>query len=242
MNVLLIGAYERDNFGDALFYYLTSKVLLSYGISVVASSLIYTRNTQIQDLTIFPYDNLLNEYEWDAVWVVGGEVGGPDVSAALSMSLTEEEYGKYSKLNLSMRRAARSFLGAPDSDKYLAYVPDLSRYSRNKRAELVINSAGLSAPGGFSNESLEEHSLGIYRQAHTLSVRDESSLQLLKDTGRNDARISPDLVHALPLVYPDLIKREGAGSSIIFQINEVLCDRFGVEMIVKELGKIAKKT
>jgi hypothetical protein len=48
-------------------------------VEVTPASIIFSDMREINGEVVYPYDLMLKLYEWDAVWVVGGEVGGVDV-------------------------------------------------------------------------------------------------------------------------------------------------------------------
>ena len=72
--VLSVGAYERDNFGDLLFLLVTERYL--EGSEVVASAPFAADMTALLDRKVGAVGDALSENRFDAIWTVGGQVGG----------------------------------------------------------------------------------------------------------------------------------------------------------------------
>ncbi|MGO3702370.1 MAG: polysaccharide pyruvyl transferase family protein [Candidatus Saccharimonadales bacterium] len=118
-NVLTIGAYERDNFGDILFYYIAKKSLRETAItpgSIVSGGAIFGDE-------IVNYDKALKEKAWSTVWIVGGEVGGATVDKAKLMLPTEAD-----RVSILQDR--------------LAYIPDSADYENLTETKMIANSVG----------------------------------------------------------------------------------------------------
>lgn len=222
--VLLIGAFERDNFGDALMYLITEKVFTNLGYEVVPASIMLSSNVQLENRQIYPYDYLLHSELWDIIWVVGGELGGVDIAIALSIS---DPSGS----------SNRRLYQIPRDNTLLAYIPNLINYQLNKDAKLVINSAGLSSPAYSGNDTLLNQLSTIYNKAAFVSVRDKNSYDTVSSPHKS---LSPDLVHALPRVF-DLQRTCSYYPYISFQVGADICNTFGVENTAIELLKVAKE-
>lgn len=87
--MLLVGAHERDNFGDLLFYELTREYFDAH--TVVGGSVIAADMTGLIGTQVLPHNDLLATRRFDRVWVVGGELGGLDTRGALAMSLDDTD-------------------------------------------------------------------------------------------------------------------------------------------------------
>ena len=227
--VLLVGAYERDNFGDLLFCLITRKLLEEAGHEVIVSSL-------IEGIGIGSYDKLLNTESFDYVWVVGGELGGVDVRLALSMSLPSELLDIYLSSNDSGKAEIRTGIGCPQNLDHVAYLPNLSTYPC-KNTKLIINSVGLSGPGGIPNLSIEQEIRSICEAAYCISVRDFHSLTILSSFHK-ESFLSPDLVHSIPSVFELSSDRT---NYIVFQIGEELFCEFGLDNIVNALKWVSNR-
>ena len=82
--VLLVGAYERDNFGDLLFLLVTERYL--EGADVVAAAPFAADMRALLGRRIPAYGPLLRDERFDAVWTVGGQVGRIDLERAFKLS------------------------------------------------------------------------------------------------------------------------------------------------------------
>lgn len=218
-NILAIGAYERDNFGDYLFYEVLKRALPEDNImpgSVIASDM----RDEYGFITI-PYDFVLRNYDVDAVWVVGGEVGGVTVSSAINMSrgdiLQNTQYSYESEVGEKIGQ----LLGATRRNAR-AYIPDLRLYEKNKNKHLVIQSVGLR---NFFLGAEDGHT--PLRNVNRLVVRESHSYGLCRD---NDikASLSPDVVHSLPKFYTPRVTGD---NYILIQINKDTLDKYKTEQV-----------
>lgn len=229
-NILAIGAYERDNFGDELFLLLLRKWLSDDNI--VAGSLINADMTSIYGETIVGYDVLLRAKRWDAVWVVGGEVGGVDIPFGLSMSLPETIN------NIAYSRDAGVLMGAPNQEA-AAYIPELKHYPLNSNVALVVNSVGLSNAKNVNSPPVRSM-LRSLRRTVSVTVRDEKSFAYCTQHGIK-AVLAPDIVHTISLKYNLKKSVKNKRKKIIFQANQYTVNAWGVEGIAAALVEIAER-
>jgi len=217
--ILTIGAYERDNFGDCLFFLVLKNRLENYQCTLVPGSCFSSDMVDYFGEHVHQYNFLLSEYEWDAIWIVGGEIGGCSISSAFLMSVRNEYLDKYSKLRESTKKIVLdAIVGLPQ--KHLAYLPDLNRYSKNKNAPMIVNSVG-----GFDNlkhvgdGDLHNTTIQTLKNAFSFSVRSEKSHKYLNNHNVRNILV-PDTIHALPTFYEGSITI--SEPYIIFQMNEAL--------------------
>src|SRR4051794_17066528 len=135
--VLLVGAYERDNFGDLLFLLVTERYLL--GAEVVAAAPFSADMRALLDREIPAYGPLLREETFDAIWTVGGQVGRVDVRRAYGMSASAEDWRAFGATTEGEQLAImrRAVGGTP---MVSPYIPLPSEYPRNGGALTVLNS------------------------------------------------------------------------------------------------------
>ena len=226
-NILAIGAYDRDNFGDYLFLELLRRALPEDNI--IAGSYIYATIPEYK-LATLPYEFVLRNYTVDAVWVVGGEVGGVNINNALAMSLRDEMSAS--------RKYIEKLAGVPTKKYKFAYLPDISVYNEDKSTPLIINSVGLS------HAPLTPYAEKILQQAVFSSVRDNASYSLVSSKLASTpppVRVAPDAVHTLSLYYePSPASREHR--YIIFQANRDYIDRHSVKAITQVLSELYQNT
>ncbi|MDJ0428020.1 polysaccharide pyruvyl transferase family protein [Rhodococcus fascians] len=190
----LIGAYERDNFGDLLFLERTLKYLGSrpsiatapYSHDIGSPGPHYTER----------YVDALSSESLTSVLVVGGEVGGTSASSAYRMSSTPNLYSKWIDSSLgTKRRILRQSLGL--SEMSSPYIPRMSATSMSLQLPSAINSAGVSGLDRLVGRRGAEAWAAV-REAGFVSVRDKASSEVL--SRRNvEHRVAPDLVHTLRL-------------------------------------------
>lgn len=226
--VLAVGAYERDNFGDFLFLEVIKRSLPED--CVVAGSIMYANTDNNNGPVTVPYDYALNSQQFNAVFVVGGEIGGVDTSLAVDMSFND----KAQKIRHT-KTSYTGFGGIVDSlygvlkNRPCAYVPDMREYPLNLRTPLIINSVGIA----LFAESKEAEA--IARSASFISVRDPYSASVLKGWGIKASTLAPDVVHVLPTVYRP---KKRNNTYILVQFNNHLAQTWGDKTLEKMLGEI----
>ncbi len=226
--ILAVGAYERDNFGDYLFY----EVLRRYcpDDCIIPGSVIYGDMIDSYGMVVLPYDYVLRHYPVDAVWVVGGEVGGVDIKDAMIMSLDETKV-PYQIVPRDQQVELEQLYGA-DNANCQAYIPDMSLYSeKNDKVPLIVNSVGLTRL--FSRYQKEAPS--VLSQASQIVVRDKVSQQAVKDIGY-EAKLEPDIVHSLPALYTP---NHHDGVGIIVQANVRYIEQIGMGKLENALCSVA---
>jgi len=205
--VLLVGAYERDNFGDLLFLLVTERYL--DGAEVVAAAPFSADMRPLLDRHVPAYGPLLRDETFDAIWTVGGQVGRVDLVRAYKMSAGPEAWAAFAAApeaeQAAILRAATG--GEPPLSPY---IPLPAAYPRNAGAVTVLNSVGIAGARG------REAVLAALRGATAISVRDDSSSALLTELGIGH-RLLPDAVHALSRQYP--AARDGGADTAIVQIS-----------------------
>ena len=176
--VAQVGAYERDNFGDILFGFVTQFALSGY--ETVWTAPHPGTSDDLTRATVQAYSKVLEQSEEAALWTVGGEVGGITPAA-------------------SRRFLPRSATVQSDADILSPYLPLPSNYVSTMMAPSIVNSVGLgalrSAPVWQRSSDLKSLS-----QADFVSVRDPYSSRLLNDYEIKH-RLAPDVVHALPRYF-----------------------------------------
>ncbi len=226
--VLTVGAYERDNFGDLLFLLLTERYLP--GSDVVAAAPFAADMTALLDRQVLAVGNELNQRSYDAVWTVGGEVGGISTGFAYQMSKSPAEYAAYLDASPAAQREILSTAldGAPLVSPYL---PTIGAFEGNAGAVSVINSVGI-ARAGAQSPHVREELLETFRTADVISVRDRPSSALLERAGIPHT-LTPDMVHAISLLEP--YEPDPGSDNVVVQISTRLANRFGRERLARKL-------
>lgn len=239
--ILTIGAYERDNFGDLLFFLLLKEVFnKDY---VVPSSIIFSDMTEILGEIVYPYNTLLKEFEWDIIIVVGGEIGGVDIHSALNMSLSDKEYQILEETGENIDNCYDYLTGFKSNRT--AYLPDLDEYSKNTNSFLVINSIGLSSLKSMNGTIIYNEFNRILKKAKFLSVRDNSSFEYLNSLNIEN-KLCPDIVHIIKKVMDkkvnnQLLLQNIDDDYILFQCNMNYIQSNTLNSIVDNIQKLIVK-
>src|SRR5262245_66559095 len=117
--VLLVGAYECDNFGDLLFLLVTERYL--DGADVVAAAPFAADMRALLDRRIPAYGPLLERESFDAIWTVGGQVGRVDLRRAYRMSASPRAWREFEASSEAGKAAIlrRATGGAPPPSPYI---------------------------------------------------------------------------------------------------------------------------
>ena len=213
MRVLLVGAYERHNFGDLLFLLLTERCL--GGAEVVAAAPFAADMTALLDRQVPAYGPLLDAERFDAIWTVGGQVGAVDLARAYRMSASPAAYRKYLGA-VDEEREAILRAAAGGTPLVAPYVPAPLAHPLNADAIAVLNSAGLAGAGPALLSVLRGHTV--------VRVRDRRSSALLASAGVEHV-VAPDAVHAASVVWPAPPEEEREGA--VVQISATLLRSLG---------------
>lgn len=174
---LLIGAYERDNFGDVLFLQATRFWLGNR--STIATSPFAGDTRDVGGAYVVPYAPLLLGADVPFLWVVGGETGGTSFVDAAKMVGAPPN---------TLSDSAMPGFASP-------YMPRPSRYLASSGAKFIVNSVGLAPAVGLTGRRRIE-TFAALREATFLSVRDLDSSRLL-DQHQIEHRVAPDMVHTI---------------------------------------------
>lgn len=220
LRVLTVGAYERDNFGDLLFLQVTEKYLP--GAEIVAAAPFAADMTELLDREVGAFGDLLRDESFDAVWSVGGQIGGTNMEAAFRMSMAPD-------VNVEFKAAPyarqRELLAAAIHDAPLVspYLPTPAAFPLNAGAVTVVNSAGLAGvrarPWHIRKELLE-----VLRTTDAVSVRDAESSTYLTAEGIEHTLV-PDVVHALGVIDP--FERVPDADNVVVQASDAILRRIG---------------
>lgn len=241
-NILTIGAYERDNFGDLLFFIILKKALQGAGWNIVPGSVVYSDMRNTLGEIVFPYDILLHRYKWDAVWVVGGEMGSLDIENAMLMSLEKEHAKIYQELEVEAREYIMHFL-AGNNTNHLAYLPIIDDYDLNKNTKLIINSVGGFELLDNRNTVLFDSTMKTLKSATYISVRNRQSHVFLNSHGIHNV-LAPDIVHIIPLCFQDKdydFFQQQEEDYALFQISTSYFNEYPIDYISKKIFDTIKE-
>ncbi|MBM6621187.1 polysaccharide pyruvyl transferase family protein [Micrococcaceae bacterium RIT802] len=234
-DVLLVGAYERDNFGDLLFLLMTERYLPTDRVTAAAP--MAADMSAVFGRYIPAYGPLLKTHAYDTVWTVGGEIGSVSLGAAYNYSLSPGMLSVYQACDAAGRSAIRRSLSS-DIDTDLAYVPTLRDFGLNAGARQVLNSVGISAVNRLKPEE-RDRVIGKIAAAETITVRDRASSALLAEHGIEHT-LGPDMVHSISVVLPsDDVASE---PYVCFHAASSYVRSAGADAIAGQLVAIAGRT
>ncbi|MFT4221281.1 MAG: polysaccharide pyruvyl transferase family protein [Microbacterium sp.] len=220
--ILCVGAYERDNFGDLLFQLITAQYL--DGADVVFAAPFSSDMTELIGIHVPAYGPLLESERFDAVWTVGGEVGGVGIDYAYRTKHGDDAHRDFVAKTPDERRAILAAeQGAVPVES--PYLPRASAYAPNVNAAVVVNSVGLAGVRGLPPVR-KAGVLGVLREATRIAVRDQRSSEALRDEGI-EHRLEPDLVHSIAVTrpLPDRVR----GDYVLLQASAAHVRGYGVD-------------
>lgn len=234
----LVGAYERDNFGDLLFLERTRAFLVRNGLDPRALSPFRGVPEQLTNYPTPAFIDAVSNSDLDSVWVVGGEVGGVLIHAAYKMLDPHFQDPTFTKMTRFARRGViRTQSGLDVTD--FAYLPRPSKYPSLHSAPFIINSSGLSGIAKLRGDVRAE-AIGALHDADFVSVREHASSKLLTQLGVKH-RLAPDLVHTLRFDYPEFANRglrseARARRVAVIQMSAAALDSAGIAELIAFLG------
>lgn len=233
-DILTVGAYDRDNFGDILFYILISKILpeirfIPGGFSTTSKNAVFNEN-------VLPYPALMNVNKWRKVLVVGGEVGGVTIRDANRMLMDEAFERTYMSVSKEIENLYNKSMCFEPSYVTAAYIPN----SISANSEFILLSSGLSSlenlPLKVMTDAIE--SLKRYKR---IWVRDKSS-HIFCNNHKIISVLQPDLVHSISKIYKKKSKQKIEKSYIAFQMSKEYIEKNSVGEIIDSISKIIKLT
>ncbi len=235
----LLGAYERDNFGDILFLERTRALLAERGaqeISLTAFSSTPELLTKRDPVTL---TQAVRNTKLRGLWTVGGEVGSVAVYAAYAMIDSDNREAGYADLGRhARRRLIRRLAGAPLTD--LAYAPAPSMRRRLRHLPSVLNSVGVTGLMLLKRDMRIKAEAAL-RDADYVSVREGASSHLLGSLGIPHT-MAPDFVHTLRHDYPEMLqyqpKARGDGGYVLVQISQIVLAQVGVAEFAAALASL----
>lgn len=199
--VALIGAYERDNFGDILFLKVSEKLLDPW--PVVPLSLL-SRNMHLEGAgTVISasawFDCCQDDFQPSALIVAGGEVLICPVSDALSCDVDLARGASFHLADAANKTRIQKAISWRSGD--LAYVPDLKKFVDPDKQPIPF---ALNSIGGNNFESgspIFNAALEAIELANYVSIRDSVTHSLFNVSKHERVTIdlNPDIVSTLPI-------------------------------------------
>jgi len=230
---LLVGAYERDNFGDELFLLVTEHYLAEAGYESVATAPFAADMTPLLDRKIDRFVDRLEDETFDLVWTVGGEAGAIGTDTAMRWSVAPEVYARFTAADAAERaRIRQEVMGSTPVET--PYMPRLSAFPRNVLTPTVVNSIGLGSVAKASTDRRAQV-FRVLREASAISVRDPKSSAALT-AGGIDHTLVPDLVHAIRNMHPRPTDERGSGH-VLVQVNQAQIKSIGLDRYADAIAR-----
>lgn len=254
MKIALIGAMDRNNYGDLLFPIIFEKAISKrlndvdfdyYGYKESDLSKIGAKSTDA-------LKNIINK-QYDAVVIVGGEVLTSPWS--LTYLFLQENLFKSRILGYLNRLICNRFtLGILDNLSQRIYKILLRGISdfpwlfkkadfKNSKIKIIYNSVG-GAADKFNVKRRKRYLLNNLSEADLISVREHASKTNLIDIGLENIKESPDSAFLLSEIFPmsslkelKSIEYDLESNYIVFQIGQQFAS-YNITIIVEELKKI----
>ncbi len=247
--IAALGAYERDNFGDALLFKVTEKLLHPW--PVVPLTLFS------QDMHAEGVGDVLSLSAWldscadaapAAILCVGGEVLTCELKNALSVDWPDEMSTLYAQLPPEKRTELAEHICWHSHT--LPYIPNERMLRRDLpgKIRVAINSAG-----GTTLDSQSSTFRGLresLRLADFVSVRDQTTQSRIRDMVGSRVELYPDIVTLVSALCRDEIdaartrirhRQDAQRPYIVFQANADFVTRNGIDRIANELRAIANR-
>lgn len=224
--VTLIGAYQRENFGDILFLHLSREYL---GSPATATAPMPAEASPYLPEPVKSYVPVLRSGDSSGVWVVGGEIGRAAVLGTYRTSVDAEAAAALPSKTAARDAVVSEATGLP---WYASpYLPRLSAYPASSGVPLVVNSVGMRHLSRWPDPRAEV--LAALHDVEYLSVRENQSSQFLDSIGISHT-LAPDLVHTISKrgapVAPD------QSDVALVQVNERTLRPFGAARFAEALA------
>jgi hypothetical protein len=249
--IILIGAYERDNFGDLLYPKIYEKILGSY--ITIKTSLIGRNLTENGgDCVVSTRDFLTIQKDFLPLAVIhcGGETIPLLKKNAVSMDLPPipkqyENIGPYCEAEIADKLVS--------SDNPFGYLFNYRDFMQEKD---VFPIAYMSVGGSSLEQKADDSDLlsavkSKLKYAKFIGVRDRKTWNFLKRRLRIKARFYPDVVSIISRTHykevakaatdPQIRRIIHGNPYILFQVSSTKIDEFKIQELVDILGDIAEK-
>ncbi len=222
---LLVGAFERDNFGDLLFYDVSRRF---FDRATVAAAPFPQDMTAVMGCDVESYTSWLEGHDVSAVMTVGGEVGATGMDYAYGTRLGAEARDAYLAADEERQRAMVAEAGG----RWVLspYMPRVGDFPRNSDVPTIINSVGLAGITRLSPPH-REVLVGLLREADFVGVRDNESSALLTEHGIEHV-LAPDVVHTIASHTPKERVDEGYA---LLQVSEPVLEASGVDEFARAI-------
>lgn len=249
--VALIGAYERDNFGDILFLKVCEKLLAPWpvvSLSLQSNNMFSEGSGAVISASAW-FDCCQDDFLPAALIVVGGEVLACSLSDALSCDIDATLSDAFNAMAQENKTRLGQLIAWRSGE--LAYVPSPRRFLNpdNQAIPIALNSVGGS---GLKAGTLPfSTALDAVRQSAYVSVRDFVTHALLNgdEPKRKSVDLNPDIVSTLPICCQAEVETAYINavstcpwlteSYLLVQANDQYIREYGLEIIGEAIANTA---
>jgi polysaccharide pyruvyl transferase WcaK-like protein len=249
--VLLIGAYERDNFGDLLFAKIFDRVLAPF--QTIKGSLMGRDLTNIGGDTVVSAQNCIQALQQSPLAAIhcGGETLACSKTLGVNFDLSPDFFNQVHAGYMPHQDEIAQKLTS--SSNSLAYVYNHADLGAEKDSfPIAFFSVGGSALSSLPIDSpLIKDVKNRLDSAQFISVRDTVTLQNLKSLFGIEAELSPDVVTIVSRTHQAEVKKAAQKPGIkeivegqpyfLFQSNQTIINTYRIVTFAQQLGQLAQK-
>lgn len=229
--VALIGAYERDNFGDILFLHINKHLLSPWPVEplgLVSADMTTENGGYITSAS--SWFDVSGDFLPRAVLFAGGEVLTCDLHSALAFTVSEEVADLYSRLRKSDKEYIAKEIGWRSTAMPYAGTSDLCNKAHLQTIAFGYNSIGGTQLRPSTEDPLLAELKTSLSRASYVSVRDHTTYAAVKECTGIAAEIYPDVVNVIAQCCDHLVTsgyanidneiKKLAGNYIVFQASK----------------------
>lgn len=252
---ILIGAHERDNFGDIACSAIMARVLRPLP-SLKAGMMSSDMRAYGGDLVLSAraLKSITSELgSASAIVFTGGETLACDARSGLAMNLANRDAARFVRLpHAPQERVVRSLTGgAFATPAYVLHADEVLPSSR-KDVAVVFHSVGGTDLAAFVKWNEQRRTIEYnLKQATYIAVRDRRTRALLSELFGIEAELFPDSGYALRRVLGDDIaaleddarvqEARALGPYLVFQSSAHVLDGLGLPQAAARIGEAAAR-
>lgn len=252
---VLIGAHERDNFGDIACSAIMARILRplpTLKASIISSDMRASGGDLVlpaRALSAIPAE--LGSAS--AVVFFGGETLACDARSALAMNLGNRDATEFLRLpHAPQERMVRGLTGGNFATPAYVLCSEEVLPASNKDAAIIYHSVGgVELPGFVKWDEQRRTAERNLKQAAYIAVRDRRTRALLSELFGIEAQLFPDSGFALQRVLGDDIaavqdhacvqEARAAGPYLVFQSSARALEKAGLSRAAARIGETAER-
>lgn len=213
--IALIGAYERDNFGDILFLHVNRNLLSPWPLlplALVSADMTSEGGGYITSAS--SWFDVAHEFLPHAVLIAGGEVLTCDLHSAVAFTISDAQADSYTRLRATDKDLIANEIGWRSTGLPYAGTSSLCDGGRLDEIFFAYNSIGGTQLAASTESAYPAELAASLGRASYVSVRDNVTHAALREQVGVNAEIHPDVVNVISLCCD---KQVNAGYQMIHQ-------------------------